>query len=106
MIAAGETVSMSSARNPLNLITIFLAGLLLLVACSGADALSEAQEGSPETSTPSDGISALPTSVQEVAQPESGLGFAPGSPELKATDPETVSLASGQIQFLEFFAFW
>lgn len=97
---------MSSARNPLNLITIFLAGLLLLVACSGADALSEAQEGSPEANTPSGGISALPTSAQEAAEPDSGLGFTLGDPELKATDPQTVSLASGQVQFLEFFAFW
>lgn len=28
------------------------------------------------------------------------------SPDLHATDPSTVSLASGQLQFVEFFAFW
>lgn len=34
------------------------------------------------------------------------LGFALGDPNLRATDPSTVSLASGQIQLIEFFAFW
>lgn len=29
-----------------------------------------------------------------------------GSPELHATDPSTVKLASGQVQLVEFFAFW
>lgn len=29
-----------------------------------------------------------------------------GDPALRGTDPSTVSLASGRIQFLEFFAYW
>jgi hypothetical protein len=28
------------------------------------------------------------------------------SPELHATDPSSVNLASGQVQLVEFFAFW
>jgi hypothetical protein len=29
-----------------------------------------------------------------------------GCPELHATDPSTVNLASGEVQLVEFFAFW
>ena len=34
------------------------------------------------------------------------LGFAAGDPNLKATDPATVSLEAGQPQYIDFFAFW
>ena len=34
------------------------------------------------------------------------LGFEPGDPNLKASNPDSVNLASGQIRLIEFFAFW
>lgn len=41
---------------------------------------------------------------EEVAPPP--LGFEPGDRQLKASDPSGVVLASGEVQLLEFFAFW
>jgi hypothetical protein len=40
---------------------------------------------------------ALPTSPPDFPEPKTGM---------EATDPEIVSIASGEIQLVEFFAFW
>jgi len=51
-----------------------------------------------------------PTSAppQPYPQPTEAGAVAPPTPrqELTATDPASVQLASGQVQLLEFFAFW
>ncbi|HUF37778.1 MAG TPA: hypothetical protein VMN57_04590 [Anaerolineales bacterium] len=43
----------------------------------------------------------IPVETTEVASED-----CPYSPELHATNPATVSMASGEIQLVEFFAFW
>ena len=50
------------------------------------------------------GVSPTPTSVIEESKATPTLP--PVSAELHATDPATVSLASGKVQLVEFFAFW
>ena len=37
---------------------------------------------------------------------EYSLGYNLGGADLKSTDPSTVALASGEIQLVEFFAYW
>ena len=54
------------------------------------------QSESPQAETP-----VSTTEVESYA-----LGFNLGGPDLRATDPSTVSLANGEIQLVEFFAFW
>jgi hypothetical protein len=51
---------------------------------------------------------AAPTTAPPTAAPtEAPSGTTPlGSPELHATNPTNVSLASGKVQLVEFFAFW
>lgn len=63
-----------------------LLGVLILTACGGGANLAE--DEAPEFS------SSIP------------LGFPLGREELVATDPNTVSLVTGEPQIIEFFAFW
>ncbi len=53
--------------------------------------------------TPTEGISDTLTVPPPVAPTET---TPLGSPELHATDPTNVNLASGKVQLVEFFAFW
>jgi len=55
----------------------------------------------PNTLTPQYGTTPLPTLTPIIFQIPPWI-----SSELEATNPETVKLASGQVQFIEFFAFW
>jgi hypothetical protein len=85
-----------------------LIALTILSACSSS-------------ATPSPAAAALPTNTatQVAASPSAAEGLATSTvpptpiqalatsrgPELEATDPTTVSLASGQLQLVEFFRF-
>lgn len=82
------------------------AALMFLSACQGMDSSvgalaippAEADEGAmdfPLTLTPT--LPPTPTAAEPQAQART---------ELIATDPDTVELASGQVQLIEFFAFW
>ncbi len=53
--------------------------------------------------TPTEGISDTLTVPPPVAPTET---IPLGNPELHATDPTNVNLASGKVQLVEFFAFW
>lgn len=55
----------------------------------------------PYTLTPQYGTTPVPTLTPITFQIPPWI-----SSELEATDPATVKLASGQVQFIEFFAFW
>jgi thiol-disulfide isomerase/thioredoxin len=55
----------------------------------------------PNTLTPQYGTTPVPTLTPITFQIPPWI-----SSELEATDPATVKLASGQVQFIEFFAFW
>ena len=85
-------------------------GLFLLVftsACASAAAPSNMPVAVAPSETP---LVDIPSPTPEVAPTEAlaptALPIATSrGPNLEATDPRTVSLASGQIQFVEFFRF-
>ena len=87
---------------------------VLLIACASSNATepSSAQPTAPEVVIqPSETLVLEPPSpTAEMALTETVSSTAvpvatSRGPELEATDPLTVSLASGQIQFVEFFRF-
>lgn len=100
-------------------LVLFL-GMLTLTACGSNEVTQPGSDNNNEGSSatevvqpslsesPTLAVNDLPVSTDSASSsagtPE--LGFALGDPKLKATDPSTVSLASGQIQVIEFFAFW
>lgn len=57
-----------------------------------------------EDSAPGD--SSPKESLQPSASPSPEETAPPPKTELEATDPSTVNLASGELQLIEFFAFW
>lgn len=65
-------------------------------------ASTEAEAGAPPAEPPTQ--AAQPTGEPAAATPTEPTPL--GSPELKASDPATVSLAAGKVQLVEFFAFW
>jgi hypothetical protein len=85
-----------------------LLALTMLSACSSAAA-------SPTVGVPTGTTSAAPVMVSPVASETVATSTVPPTPiqvvatsrgpELEATDPTTVSLASGQLQLVEFFRF-
>jgi hypothetical protein len=88
--------------------TTGLVTVLVLIACSPAPLDAPAAEPvivptqtASQGSTPTPEIvSYLPTPTIEVLPAATSRG-----PDLEATDPATVSLASGQLQLVEFFRF-
>jgi len=90
--------------------TLGLVAVLLTASCAPAvpsvsapevvipaTATLAAEPPTPEPPTPETVASAPPVDVQAVATSR--------GPNLEATDPATVSLASGQLQLVEFFRF-
>lgn len=78
-------------------------GLLvfLLAACAPASVATEAPApATPETEAP------VATTEEAPAATEPAAAVTPRGDALEATDPATVQLASGQVQLVEFFAFW
>jgi hypothetical protein len=106
------------------LVILILTGLFL-VGCGGAQqdaataiatAIDKGQSEAESASTPDQlpGTAASsPDPTNQVILPNINVAPYPGSTELptvktelKASDPTTVSLASGKPQLVEFFAFW
>ena len=88
--------------------TVSLIALLVISSCApAAPALPMAATAVPATATPAD-LSApttiAPASTQAVEMEVQAVATSRG-PNLEATDPATVSLASGQLQLVEFFRF-
>jgi thiol-disulfide isomerase/thioredoxin len=99
------------------LIVAWLLASLVLAACAGGttetplsalQVSSEAeisQEQAEEPNAPQP--TAEETPAEEVDQNEEGVpALVMGSADFHETDPSTVVLASGQVQFIEFFAYW
>jgi hypothetical protein len=103
-------------------LTISLLSVLLLAACAPAIAPNPVE---PEASTPLASLenepavmpTPTPAEIQSQASATKGLSTeAPAEvpqavassrgPHLEATDPSTYTRASGEIQLVEFFAFW
>ncbi len=88
-----------------------LLAILLTYACAPAAPVAPAQpdaaiavepSATPLVDFPSPTLEAVPT---EALAPTALPIATSRGPNLEATDPTTVSLASGQIQFVEFFRF-
>ena len=90
--------------------------LLVILVAACAPATSAASPVQPVTVIPSEtllaSIPASDTSVPATAVPTENLPATQlpiatsRGPNLEATDPKTVSMASGGLQFVEFFEFW
>lgn len=83
-----------------------LAAALVLAACQAAapaEPLAVAPVEQPQEIAQPETDAAAPTDEVEVAESEPEIQILPGQ---YATDPATVSLASGGPQLVEFFAFW
>ena len=92
-------------------LTVSLLAVLLTSACASATPVAPAQPDAPviveSSATP---LVDIPSATLEAISTESlaptALPIATSrGPELHATDPTTVSLAAGQLQFVEFFRF-
>ena len=117
----------SRARDPVRVAGIMIAiCLLFLTGCTSVDALPQPSQEPTSTDV---GLAVAPAVATDTSAPEpvetSGLEnspqpaatetqAAPGETtplptprqNLEATDPSTVKLDSGQVQLVEFFAFW
>lgn len=83
----------------LNLITVLLASACASAATS-VPAVSPTVESIPATAAPESTAPAPIASSVDVQAVATSRG-----PDLEATDPTTVSLASGQLHLVEFFRF-
>jgi predicted RNA-binding protein with PIN domain len=91
-------------------------GLLVVFLAACAPTTSTAIPAQPVTvmytETLPAAASTSDTSLQETAAPTQALAATQlpiatsRGPNLEATDPKTVSMASGGLQFVEFFEFW
>jgi thiol-disulfide isomerase/thioredoxin len=96
--------------------TLLLAGVLLLGACGGeaaaaVDANTQVQaEADVGADAALDSVAGADATAEIEAQAEVELQAYPelvlGRSEIRATNPAEVTIASGQLQFIEFFAFW
>lgn len=83
--------------------TLGLAAVLTLAACAPAVPASPAPTVPAATQTPE--TAPKPTVQVEAASPTPVAVATSRGPNLEATDPATVALASGGLQLVEFFRF-
>jgi ABC-type Fe3+-hydroxamate transport system substrate-binding protein len=100
------------------LLTLGLLVVFVLSACTPTASVPspvaptlEPQPAAPEPVTaPNEATAIVPVAPEatETEPPAEGAAVVPTSRgnELEATDPATVSLATGKPQLIEFFAFW
>lgn len=96
------------------LLLLVMTSLLILSGCgSGSDlGIITSTEQVETVSSGGEGVPSNPTDLEEPASSDGevdagySLGYSLGGPDLRSTDPSTVSLASGEIQLVEFFAYW
>ena len=79
--------------------------IVFLAACSPAS--TQSQTAAPASTLANVNLTATPL-VASTATPAPTVQMVATSrgPNLEATDPKTVSMASGGLQFVEFFEFW
>jgi len=100
---------------PRSIVTLGLLAVIFLVGCAPAESATPAQPVLQETAPPAPPTStptaAQPQPLQTEEPPQEAPTAAPQAvatsrgPNLEATDPSTVNLASGELQFVEFFRF-
>ena len=87
--------------------TRFILSLLIIALTACSSMSTPTQAAAPisatlsvnPTATPAPGLSTAPAPTVQMVATSRG-------PKLEATDPQTVSMASGGLQFVEFFEFW
>lgn len=89
-------------------LTLHLVAVLLIVSCASAPATQETVV-LPPTASVIDSVPVAETAIPNVEAPTQivavqAIATSRGD-NLEATDPSTVSLASGQLQLVEFFRF-
>jgi uncharacterized protein involved in high-affinity Fe2+ transport len=90
---------------PLSLLLLLLAACAPQTAAPEAPAATQAGVNPPAAATATAQPAAVePSATQPVAVEVLPVATSRG-PDLHATDPSTVNLASGQLQFVEFFRF-
>jgi hypothetical protein len=96
-------------------VTIILAGMLLAAGTGAGPQVGQGSEAgtAPQQQIDEGAPAGEVVASEEVvvatpgaAESESAAIVATARPELSATDPSTVSLASGRLQLVWFFAFW
>jgi len=96
----------------LKIIPAFLLVMLFLAACSSSAPVAPPAEAVGEATPVIEQATAQPVAdaspTEASADPAAPSQVVKPTPrhDLHASDPSTVSLASGQLQLVEFFAFW
>ena len=87
--------------------TLGLVAVLLTASCAPAAPSVPTEASVPATAAPADPPTEPQAAIVDPAQPPADVQAVATSrgPNLEATDPATVSLASGQLQLIEFFRF-
>ncbi len=87
--------------------TLHLPAAVTLLAALALSACAPAASTPVETAVSTQVSTAAPveTATLEAGEPVPTLAATSRGPDLAATDPSTVSLASGQLQLVEFFRF-
>ncbi|MEJ2759666.1 MAG: hypothetical protein P8046_14395 [Anaerolineales bacterium] len=94
---------MKRHKHNLWLLWISLVVIVILAACAADSEALQADSTSPtKNNTQGDTTSEIGDAEADL----STLGFEPGDPNLKASDPNTFSPAAGEPQMVELFAFW
>jgi ABC-type tungstate transport system permease subunit len=95
-------------KHRLFFLTLCLVTVLLIVACSSTSVTEEPVVVLPPTASANDSVVVTETTVPNVEATQipavQPVATSRGD-NLEATDPSTVSLASGQLQLVEFFRF-
>jgi len=89
-----------------NIIGFWLGGLWLLTACSGSVSTyqnTQAADRVEDTGYPAPAISKSTSEIERTGEVQITPTI---REELHASDPSKVQLDSGQLQLVEFFAFW
>lgn len=114
LLIIASVLILSACGNGSNSITLPSDETVEAVSVDG-EAVSPNQPETEMPTAPEDNGEAVPTPPKETEMPASPtrvsdvvytLGFSLGGPDLRATAPGRVNLASGEIQLVEFFAFW
>ena len=106
---------------PRSFLTLGLLAVLLLVSCAPAAVPAPVEPEAPVQAVPAENEPPAPAPVEPTAAPpevppteavpmepaptEAAPAFVSRGPDLEATDPATVSLASGELQLVEFFRY-
>lgn len=102
------------SNNKIYFLSLFIISTLIISACasevdstrSQGNETVESVSIDEEAVSPNQPETEIPASPTRVSDVEYTLGYDLGGPDLRATGPRRVNFASGEIQLVEFFAYW